>query len=252
MKVENNFFETLSVHAETEEQQRLRFQVELEFIQCLANPNYLHCKSILIFLVNEKNQPNQINFGKYKWNFASNSSLLPYKMSLDESKRERVWNSIFIEKIFLLKNRIKLKSILFLLSISISTVIAQRGYFKDQTFINYLKYLTYWKEPEYARYIKYPMCLYFLDLLQYEHFRREIVNSQCVKFIDDQAILLWQHYTRRRMKLLAAAQQTQQNGSNQMLQNGHQQQNGNASPLQTIANGETSGNGGGGSSQRQA
>lgn len=33
-----------SVHAETEEQQRTRFQVELEFIQCLANPNYLHCE----------------------------------------------------------------------------------------------------------------------------------------------------------------------------------------------------------------
>lgn len=131
-----------------------------------------------------------------------------------------------------------------------SIVIAQRGYFKDQTFINYLKYLTYWKEPEYARYIKYPMCLYFLDLLQYEHFRREIVNSQCVKFIDDQAILLWQHYTRRRMKLLAAGQQNQ-NGLNQTLPNGHQQQNGSSSPVQTVANGEPSGNGGGGTSQRQ-
>lgn len=80
-------------------------------------------------------------------------------------------------------------------------VIAQRGYFKDTAFINYLKYLLYWKEPEYARYLKYPMCLYFLDLLQYEHFRREIVSAQCCKFIDDQAILLWQHYTRRRTKL---------------------------------------------------
>lgn len=104
-------------------------------------------------------------------------------------------------------------------------VIAQRGYFKDQTFINYLKYLLYWKEPEYARYIKYPMCLYFLDLLQYEHFRREIINSQCVKFIDDQAVLLWQHYTRRRMKLL--------NMHNGAIANGHQQQqqqNGSPSP----------------------
>ncbi|XP_076670292.1 mediator complex subunit 31 isoform X3 [Andrena cerasifolii] len=54
---------------ETDDQQRLRFQVELEFVQCLANPNYL-------------------NF------------------------------------------------------------LAQRGYFKDATFVNYLKYLLYWKEPE--------------------------------------------------------------------------------------------------------
>ena len=81
-------------------------------------------------------------------------------------------------------------------------VLAQRGYFKDITFVNYLKYLLYWKEPEYAKYLKYPMCLYFLDLLQYEHFRRELVNAQCTKFIDDQQILLWQHYTRRRSRML--------------------------------------------------
>lgn len=88
-----------------------------------------------------------------------------------------------------------------ILNLFLCAVIAQRGYFKDTAFINYLKYLLYWKEPEYARYLKYPMCLYFLDLLQYEHFRREIVSAQCCKFIDDQAILLWQHYTRRRTKL---------------------------------------------------
>lgn len=81
-------------------------------------------------------------------------------------------------------------------------VLAQRGFFKDSTFINYLKYLLYWKEPDYAKFLKYPMCLYFLDLLQYEHFRRELVNAQCAKFIDDQQILLWQHYTRRRSRLL--------------------------------------------------
>ncbi|EAT44515.1 AAEL004132-PA [Aedes aegypti] len=107
---------------ESEDAQKLRFQAELEFVQCLANPNYLH-------------------------------------------------------------------------------FLAQRGFFKDSNFINYLKYLLHWKDPEMAKYLKYPMCLYFLDLLQYEHFRREIVNAQCCKFIDDQAILLWQHYTRRRTRL---------------------------------------------------
>jgi len=108
---------------ETEDQQRLRFQVELEFVQSFANPNYL-------------------NF------------------------------------------------------------LAQRGYFKDPSFINYIKYLQYWKEPNYAKYLKYPMCLHFLDLLQYEHFRKEIVSSQCSRFIEDQQLLHWQHYTRKRVKLL--------------------------------------------------
>ncbi len=37
----------ITVPAESEEQQRLRFQVELEFVQCLANPNYLHCEYLL-------------------------------------------------------------------------------------------------------------------------------------------------------------------------------------------------------------
>ncbi|CAG0900245.1 unnamed protein product [Darwinula stevensoni] len=108
---------------ETEDQQKLRFQIELEFVQCLANPNYL-------------------NF------------------------------------------------------------LAQRGYFKDQAFVNYLKYLQYWKEPGYACFLKYPMCLHFLTLLQYETFRKELVSSQCAKFIDDQQLLHWQHYTRKRIKLL--------------------------------------------------
>jgi len=109
--------------AESEEQQKIRFQIELEFVQCLANPNYL-------------------NF------------------------------------------------------------LAQRGVFKETTFVNYLKYLSYWKEPDYAKYLKYPQCLMMLDLLQSEHFRKELMNSQCARFIDDQQLLHWQHYQRKRMRLL--------------------------------------------------
>lgn len=33
---------------ETDDQQRLRFQVELEFVQCLANPNYLNCEQMIL------------------------------------------------------------------------------------------------------------------------------------------------------------------------------------------------------------
>lgn len=34
------------------------------------------------------------------------------------------------------------------------TVLAQRGYFKEKEFINYLGYLQYWKKQEYAKYLK--------------------------------------------------------------------------------------------------
>ena len=86
-------------HCDQQEKDRLRFQTELEFVQCLGNPNYL-------------------NF------------------------------------------------------------LAQRGYFKESNFINYLKYLQYWKEPGYVKFVKYPVCLHFLELLQHEAFRKEIVNTQ--------------------------------------------------------------------------
>ena len=32
-------------------------------------------------------------------------------------------------------------------------VLAQRGYFKKPCFVNYLKYLLYWKQPEYAKFL---------------------------------------------------------------------------------------------------
>jgi mediator of RNA polymerase II transcription subunit 31 len=122
--------------AETDEQQKLRFQVEMEFVQCLANPNYLH-------------------------------------------------------------------------------FLAQRGFLKDPSFVNYLKYLQYWQEPQYVKYLKYPICLHFLQLLQHETFRKECVSGQCARFLDDQVILHWQHYTRRRAKLIdTAAGSAQQTASN--------------------------------------
>ena len=81
------------------EKDKIRFQVELEFVQCLGNPNYL-------------------NF------------------------------------------------------------LAQRGYFKDPAFINYLKYLQYWSKPDYVKFLKFPVCLHFLELLQHESFRKEIVKGE--------------------------------------------------------------------------
>lgn len=61
---------------------------------------------------------------------------------------------------------------------------------------------------------RYPQCLHMLELLQYEHFRKELVNAQCAKFIDEQQILHWQHYSRKRMRLQQAlAEQQQQNNT---------------------------------------
>lgn len=127
--------------AESEDQAKIRFQVELEFVQCLANPNYL-------------------NF------------------------------------------------------------LAQRGHLKDPAFINYLKYLEYWKQPEYAKFLKYPMSLYFLDLLQYPEARKELANTRCAKFIEDQQLLQWQNYIRKRTKLGHSSSATVGGGESSTLNHG--------------------------------
>lgn len=56
-----------------------------------------------------------------------------------------------------------------------------------------------------------------LELLQYEHFRKELVNAQCAKFIDEQQLLHWQHYARKRTRLQQALveQQLQQQQAQQ-------------------------------------
>ena len=47
--------------------------------------------------------------------------------------------------------------------------------------------------------IRYPQCLHFLELLQSEAFRSELANAQCTKFIEEQQLLHWHHYTKKRM-----------------------------------------------------
>nr|CAG8442657.1 6638_t:CDS:2 [Entrophospora candida] len=97
---------------DTEEQNKRRFQIELEFVQCLANPWYLHD-------------------------------------------------------------------------------LAQKDYFQDRAFLNYLKYLRYWKQPEYAKYIIYPHALHFLDLLQNPQFRQDLKKQDIATEIHSKQYYHW-------------------------------------------------------------
>ncbi|KAF3567701.1 hypothetical protein DY000_02018384, partial [Brassica cretica] len=54
--------------------------------------------------------------------------------------------------------------------------LAQNRYFEDEAFIEYLKYLQYWQRPEYIKFIMYPHCLYFLELLQNPNFRSAMAH----------------------------------------------------------------------------
>jgi mediator of RNA polymerase II transcription subunit 31 len=43
--------------------------------------------------------------------------------------------------------------------------LCRQGVFEQASFRNYLRYLLYWKSPEYIGFIRYPQCLFFLDML---------------------------------------------------------------------------------------
>ena len=47
---------------------------------------------------------------------------------------------------------------------------------------------------------RFPHCLHYLDLLQSEDFRRELANTQCSTFIENQQLLHWHLYTKKRMQ----------------------------------------------------
>ena len=88
-------------------------------------------------------------------------------------------------------------------------------------------------------FIRFPQCLHVLDLLQYEVFRKELVNPQCAKFIDDQMLLHWQHYQRKRTRLI----NNQQEKTQQLQQSQSSQQTGGANAVPNNAAATAAGNG---------
>lgn len=103
------------------EEERLRFLLELEFLQALSNPNYLH------------------------------------------------W-------------------------------LATNRYFQDKAFLNYLEYLNYWRKPEYVKFIAYPYCLHFLELVQHERFRIDLLNPKFIEYIHRNTYYHWRDYKKNRYR----------------------------------------------------
>mmetsp|Transcript_61880 Transcript_61880/g.127990 ORF Transcript_61880/g.127990 Transcript_61880/m.127990 type:complete len:134 (-) Transcript_61880:292-693(-) len=56
--------------------------------------------------------------------------------------------------------------------------LASEGYLRDEKFIRYLDYLQYWKSPQYTKFLVYPHCLRFLDLLQHAEVRTYLTNDR--------------------------------------------------------------------------
>ncbi|XP_033141351.1 mediator of RNA polymerase II transcription subunit 31 isoform X1 [Brassica rapa] len=78
--------------------------------------------------------------------------------------------------------------------------LAQNRYFEDEAFIGYLKYLQYWQRPEYIKFIMYPHCLYFLELLQNPNFRTAMAHPANKELAHRQQFYYWKNYRNNRLK----------------------------------------------------
>eukprot|EP00741_Cyanophora_paradoxa_P003249 tig00000691_g3157.t1 len=78
--------------------------------------------------------------------------------------------------------------------------LAINRYLDDEAFLEYLKYLSYFRRPEYARYVVYPHALHFLELLGEERFRKELKRPDCQDFIHRQQFFHWARYRENRIK----------------------------------------------------
>ncbi|GAA0140412.1 general transcription factor [Lithospermum erythrorhizon] len=78
--------------------------------------------------------------------------------------------------------------------------LAQNRYFEDEAFIGYLKYLQYWQRPEYLKFIMYPHCLFFLELLQNPTFRNAMAYPASKEVAHRQQFYFWKNYRNNRLK----------------------------------------------------
>ncbi|KAI6044660.1 SOH1-domain-containing protein [Pisolithus marmoratus] len=56
--------------------------------------------------------------------------------------------------------------------------LAQQNILDQPAFINFIEYLQYWREKDYARFIHYPHALHHLELLRHARFRAEIKKDE--------------------------------------------------------------------------
>ncbi|CEM00042.1 unnamed protein product [Vitrella brassicaformis CCMP3155] len=72
--------------------------------------------------------------------------------------------------------------------------LAEKRYFREAAFVNFLAYLQYWRTPPYLKYIQYPHCLQVLSWLQDTEFRASLENETAINALTDAQALSWLHH----------------------------------------------------------
>jgi len=91
--------------------------------------------------------------------------------------------------------------------------LAQQGILYQPAFVNYLKYLLYWKEKDYARFILYPHALHHLELLQHSEFRSEIMKDEWRERLNQKQFDHWRTWREPRHLNPLAEGNEEQDGS---------------------------------------
>ncbi|KAE9408612.1 SOH1 family protein [Gymnopus androsaceus JB14] len=70
--------------------------------------------------------------------------------------------------------------------------LAQQNILEQPAFINFLKYLLYFKDKDYARFIHYPHALHHLELLQHVQFRTAMKKDEMLReYLNQQQFDHW-------------------------------------------------------------
>ncbi|KAF8893919.1 SOH1 family protein [Infundibulicybe gibba] len=69
--------------------------------------------------------------------------------------------------------------------------LAQQNILDQPAFINFLEYLLYFKEKDYARFIHYPHALHHLELLQHAQFRSEMKKDEYRDYLHQKQFDHW-------------------------------------------------------------
>ncbi|OAY79670.1 Mediator of RNA polymerase II transcription subunit 31 [Ananas comosus] len=166
---------------------RQRFLLELEFVQCLANPTYIHCSGISLGFWNPglgsaETKPSRTVLLRCLRNpLTGSATSLGFRnpwLGYAESSRAVLLRHLHNPLADLAQNR----------------------YFEDEAFIGYLKYLQYWQRPEYIKFIMYPHCLFFLELLQNANFRNAMAHPGSKELAHRQQYFFWKNYRNNRLK----------------------------------------------------
>ena len=56
--------------------------------------------------------------------------------------------------------------------------LSRKGYLRDEAFLNYLKYLEYWRKPEFFKLLQQPTCVDILDMLLQSEIRAELAENE--------------------------------------------------------------------------